>query len=125
MARAPKAPNKPKAELTTGLTPEMHQKLVANWLAGAGNPTTMEDTIPVAVLRCTLTGDPVTAVVVALSPDGQKAYGLVDDHAGDVGVKIFDLSATGWPNAEITPYTGDAKIYALMWLAREGKEYVG
>lgn len=110
-----------------GMPDDLRDELMANWVKGAGQPTTMESYLPVVVVRSAPAHKTAhTALLVALRPDGQQAFGLVDDGAGMVGVRMVDLSELGFPNHLTSVERNRDKlfVYAAMWLARDGLPFI-
>lgn len=119
--------SKAKPRQLKGFEPAVQAELQEAWEVADGLPTVMESGKVAAVIRTQLEGQPMqTALVVGVSEDGQKAFGMLDNGAGIVKVEVFDLSSMGFPNAlvKVVPYTGKFGVWEAYWKATEGHDYV-
>lgn len=109
-----------------GMPPEIMAELAANWKNGDGLMSVMESFKPVAVVHGTPESrKPITALLVSIEPDGQKAYGLFDDGAGGVSVGMHNLSDMGFPNhVKVEPYPHKLLVIGALWLAKDGVDYI-
>lgn len=91
------------------------------WKETDGNATTMES----YPIKMVMKGTRSTALLVALSPDGQKGFGMRDDGAGNAGVEVFDLSDLGHrSDLVVGAYDGKDTVFEALWKAREGVAYL-
>lgn len=117
--------NKPVASVK-GMPAEIMAALAANWKNGDGTMSVMETYKPVAVVHGTpLNRKPITALLVSIEPDGQRAYGLFDDGEGGVSVGLHNLSDMGFPkDVTVELYKHNILVISALWMARDGVDYV-